>query len=147
MHKKSWGIIVIPVLALVALFCFAQIYLTAPRHDAPDVTRAKSTENKLFVASIAPEGGEPKVGPLSSWMLTLRLPNGHPVRNALISLDGGMPDHNHGLPTKPTVSTDLGEGHYRIEGLKFTMPGVWVLKLVISTADFGSDEATFNVVL
>ncbi|MEQ1950491.1 FixH family protein [Mesorhizobium sp. CN2-181] len=146
MRKIPWGMIVVPILAVIAIFCFAQIYLTAPRHDIPDVARAKRTENKRFVASIAPEGGEPKVGPLSSWILTVRFPNGHPVRDAAISVDGGMPDHSHGLPTKPTVTADLGEGHYRVEGLKFTMPGVWVLKFDISIKG-EKDEAVFNVVL
>lgn len=146
MRKIPWGMIGVSILAILAIFCFAQIYLTAPRHDGPDVARAKRTEHKRFVASIAPEGGEPKVGPLSSWILTVRFPNGYPVRDAAISIDGGMPDHDRSLPTKPTVTADLGEGHYRVEGLKFTMPGVWVLKFDISIKD-EKDEAVFNVVL
>lgn len=145
MRKIPWSIVGIVALVLVAVFCFSQIYLTAPRHG-PDLARSKPTEHKRFVATIAPQDGEPAVGPLGSWMLTLRYPNGHPVLDAAIAVDGGMPDHDHGLPTRPDVSADLGEGHYRIDGLKFSMPGLWVLKFEISTLD-GADEASFNVML
>lgn len=145
MRKLPWGIAVIVGLALLSVFSFSAIYLTAPTHG-PDLARSKPTENKLFIATIAPQDGEPTVGPLSTWTLTLRYPNGHPVLDAKVAVDGGMPDHDHGLPTRPSVSADLGEGHYRVDGLKFSMPGLWVLKFAISTAD-GADEASFNLKL
>jgi cytochrome c peroxidase len=38
-----------------------------------------------------------------------------------------MPSHGHGLPTRPEVTAHLDEGRYRIEGLRFNMPGDWTL--------------------
>jgi hypothetical protein len=57
-----------------------------------------------------------------------------------------MPDHDHGLPTAPRVTAELPGGRYRIEGVKFTMPGKWVLKFTITAAP-GTDEASFDLTL
>jgi hypothetical protein len=63
---------------------------------------------------------------------------------ASITIDGGMPEHGHGLPTKPRVTRNLGGGVYEIEGVRFNMGGWWEFKLAISTAD-GADNVTFNL--
>lgn len=57
-----------------------------------------------------------------------------------------MPQHGHGLPTAPAVIEALGDGRFLIEGMKFNMPGWWVLDLVIDGPD-GHDTVTFNLVL
>ena len=72
--------------------------------------------------------------------------SGRPIEAARISVDGGMPEHRHGLPTQPKVRRALGAGVYEIEGLRFNMGGWWELKLGIdSTA--GADTITFNLTL
>jgi hypothetical protein len=71
---------------------------------------------------------------------------GRPVDGARITVDGGMPEHDHGLPTQPQVRRPLGGGMYEIEGLRFSMGGWWELKLAIETAA-GSDRVTFNLAL
>jgi hypothetical protein len=71
---------------------------------------------------------------------------GRPVENASISVDGGMPEHGHGLPTQPQVRRSLGGGMYDIEGLRFSMGGWWEVKLAID-APQGSDRVTFNLSL
>ena len=63
-----------------------------------------------------------------------------------IAVDGGMPEHAHGLPTKPRVARTPRAGSYEIEGLRFSMGGWWELKLSIET-DAGSDRVTFNLAL
>jgi hypothetical protein len=139
---------ILAVLGFVALAVAAMaiVYLTAPTAATSDLARSKATEKRLFVATIAPEGGEPTVGPLASWTLELRYPDGRPVENARVAVDGGMPEHDHGLPTRPTVSAGKGDGRYRIDGLKFSMPGQWVLRFDIA-ADDGTDRVTFNILL
>ena len=72
--------------------------------------------------------------------------NGRPVEHASISVDGGMPEHGHGLPTQPQVRRSLGGGMYDIEGVRFSMGGWWELKLSID-APQGSDRVTFNLAL
>ena len=70
--------------------------------------------------------------------------DGHPVDGATIGIDGGMPQHGHGLPTRPRISKALGGGTYEIEGLRFNMGGWWELKLSITGAT-GTDIVTFNL--
>lgn len=71
---------------------------------------------------------------------------GAPVDGASIQIDGGMPQHGHGLPTRPRVTRALGNGLYEIEGVRFNMGGWWELKLAINAAS-GSDVVTFNLAL
>jgi len=138
-------------LGLAALLAgiLAVVYLTAPRPSqpaGPDVSRTKDTDNGLFVASFVPEQGVVRQGELESWLLTLKTKAGESVEGAAIAISGGMPQHNHGLPTSPQATDYLGDGRYRIEGLKFTMSGWWQLRFAISAAA-GSDTVVFNVVL
>ena len=71
---------------------------------------------------------------------------GRPVEAAAIQIDGGMPEHGHGLPTRPRVTRALGNGLYEIEGVRFNMGGWWEFKLAIKAAS-GSDVVTFNLAL
>jgi hypothetical protein len=71
---------------------------------------------------------------------------GRPIEGASISVDGGMPEHMHGLPTRPRVTRSLGAGLYEIEGVRFSMGGWWELKLAIESSA-GADSVTFNLSL
>jgi YtkA-like protein len=71
---------------------------------------------------------------------------GTAVDHATIQIDGGMPEHGHGLPTRPRVTHALGNGLYEIEGVRFNMGGWWEFKLAIN-APSGSDVVTFNLAL
>ena len=136
-------------LGLAALLAgiLAIVYLTAPQSaPGPDISRTKKTDNGLYVASFVPERGVVRQGELESWLLTLKTKTGASVERAAISVSGGMPQHSHGLPTSPQVTDYLGEGRYRIEGLKFTMSGWWQFRFAISSGA-GSDTVMFNVVL
>ena len=68
------------------------------------------------------------------------------MRQARIAVDGGMPQHGHGLPTRPRVTRELGDGSYLLEGMKFSMTGWWEIKLAIDAAE-GTDKVTFNTVV
>ena len=72
--------------------------------------------------------------------------SGRPIDGAALAIDGGMPEHAHGLPTRPRVSRSLGGGMYEIEGLRFSMGGWWELKLAIDSPA-GTDSVTFNLSL
>ena len=69
---------------------------------------------------------------------------GRPVDDASITIDGGMPQHGHGLPTVPRVTRALGDGWYQVDGVKFNMGGWWELKFRIASAA-GVDSLTFNL--
>ena len=69
---------------------------------------------------------------------------GNAVDGAALRIDGGMPQHGHGLPTRPRVTRNLGDGAYEIEGVRFNMGGWWEFKVVIETPA-GADTITFNL--
>lgn len=83
---------------------------------------------------------------LQSVKVIVRTAEEAPVEGASIIVDGGMPQHGHGLPTTPRVTRALGEGAYRVEGLKFNMGGWWEVKFRIDAAA-GVDSVTFNLAL
>ncbi len=132
-------------LAALLVGILAAVYLTLPQ-SGPDTSRSKKTANGLFVASFEPERGVVRQGELQSWLLTLKTAAGAPVEGAAIAVSGGMPQHDHGLPTSPQATDYLGDGRYRIDGVKFTMSGWWQLHFDISAAA-GSDSVVFNIVL
>jgi hypothetical protein len=76
--------------------------------------------------------------------VSIRDAAGKPVDGAQIEVDGGMPQHGHGLPTKPRVTRSLGDGRYEIEGLRFNMGGWWELRLAVNSPA-GADSVTFNL--
>jgi hypothetical protein len=78
--------------------------------------------------------------------VTVRDAEGRAIDEAQISVDGGMPQHGHGLPTRPRVTRNLGDGIYEIEGVRFNMGGWWEFKLTIAGSR-GADTVTFNLAL
>jgi hypothetical protein len=142
------SLIAIGGLLAIALVAFAAIHLMAPPmpERVLDLSRAKASEKRLYRVVIEPEKGSFKQGELHSWLLQLNSAAGQPVDDAIVTIDGGMPDHGHGLPTSPAVSGHLGAGTYLVEGVKFNMSGWWQLRFAISAAA-GKDSAVFNVKL
>ncbi|MEO8484508.1 MAG: FixH family protein [Acidobacteriota bacterium] len=78
--------------------------------------------------------------------VTLRDAEGQAIDHAQITIDGGMPEHGHGLPTRPRVTGTLDNGIYEIEGVRFNMGGWWEFKLAIDGSR-GIDTVTFNLAL
>ena len=145
--KSTWlYVAAIAAAALIAAAAFLFMPLAGPPKPELDQSRSKATAKNLFVAEIAPEKPEIKQGELHSWILTVKTSDGKPVEDARVEIGGGMPDHNHGLPTSPEVTEYLGQGRYRVEGVKFTMSGWWELRFDISSAA-GTDAVVFNLVL
>ena len=71
---------------------------------------------------------------------------GRAVEGALLTIDGGMPEHGHGLPTRPRMTRAIGDGTYEVEGVRFNMGGWWEFKVTI-TSERGNDTVTFNLSL
>ena len=76
--------------------------------------------------------------------VTVRDAEGRAIDEAQISIDGGMPQHGHGLPTRPRVKRNVGDGIYEIEGVRFNMGGWWEFTLAIAGSR-GADTVTFNL--
>lgn len=111
-----------------------------------DYSRTRTSSNGLYRATIRPVGDTIPQGKLHRWTLHLETVDGTPVDLCDVKVDGGMPQHGHGLPTAPVVTAALGDGRYRIEGVRFNMSGWWVLKIGVKAAP-GADSAEFNLVL
>jgi hypothetical protein len=105
----------------------------------------RTSDEGRYVATLAP--ADPlRVRKLQSVRVSIVDANGNAVEGATISVDGGMPQHGHGLPTRPRVTKALGGGVYEIDGVRFNMGGWWELKLAIAGAA-GPDRITFNLAL
>jgi hypothetical protein len=111
-----------------------------------DYSRTRASEGGAYRATIRPQGDSIPQGKLQRWTLHLETTAGAPVDSAAVAVDGGMPQHGHGLPTKPRVTRALGNGDHLVEGLKFNMGGWWVVKFRVSAAP-GQDSVVFNVKL
>ncbi len=110
---------------------------------AGDAIEAQSTENGLFIVSAVSQLDPVVINETHSWIIHIETADETPVIDADISIDGGMPEHNHGFPTAPRVTENLGDGDYLLEGMRFNMGGVWVLTLEISSGD-QTDSVTFE---
>ena len=99
----------------------------------------------LYTATLLPaESLRPRK--LQTVQVALQDAKGQVLDGAAISVDGGMPQHGHGLPTQPRVTRALGSGVYVIEGVRFNMGGWWEFKLAIA-GKAGTDTVTFNLAL
>lgn len=135
----------VPVALIGAVGIGAVAMLQPPPADL-DLSLTRATEQGLYVGTLEPSSNPIPVGIIQSWTVAVTTGDGQPVEHAALSIDGGMPQHGHGLPTEPKVTEELGGGRYRIEGMKFNMPGWWTITLEISGAA-GTDSATFNLTL
>ncbi len=111
-----------------------------------NLATTRVTDKGLYEVSFTPATDPIAINQIHSWTLHVETPEGKAVENAQITVDGGMPQHGHGLPTRPQVTQDLGNGDYLVEGLKFQMIGWWEVRYTI-TASEQSDSITFNLVL
>ena len=105
----------------------------------------RTSSSGLYTAVLQPtESLRPRK--LQTVQVALTDAKGQSVDGAVITVDGGMPQHGHGLPTQPRVTKALGNGEYVIEGVRFNMGGWWELKLAIAGKE-GTDTVTFNLAL
>jgi len=131
-------------LAAAATLAGCMMFARPPRDL--DYSRTRASEGGAYRATIRPAGDTVPQGRLHSWTLHLETAAGVPVDSAVVVVDGGMPQHGHGLPTKPRVTRRLGGGDHLVEGLRFNMGGWWVVKFRVSAAT-GTDSLVFNLAL
>ena len=86
------------------------------------------------------------INEIHRWVLHLETSEGDPVTSAAITIDGGMPAHDHGLPTRPQQTRNLGGGDFLIEGMRFHMNGLWEITITIET-DLRRDEVVISLEL
>jgi hypothetical protein len=111
-----------------------------------DLSTTRFSAHKIFKVSFRSKLDPVVINKIHSWELSVETPEGVPVSDAKISIDGGMPQHGHGLPTQPEVEQEPGSGTYLVGGVKFSMPGWWVVNFHIK-AENKEDTVTFNLLV
>lgn len=129
------------VFFILLLLCASTFAETDP---AINPTTEKASDNGHFQVSYTSKLEPIEINNLHSWIIHIKDNNGKDVTGAEVNVVGGMPEHNHGLPTQPQITKNLGGGCYLLEGMKFHMLGWWTITITITNEDI-SDVATFNL--
>ena len=111
-----------------------------------DLALEKKSASSVYRVALVPPAQTPAINQMHSWKVKLATPDGTPVHGAKFLVDGGMPQHGHGLPTQPRVTREVENGIYALDGMKFSMTGWWEVKLTIQGPQ-GADKVTFNWVV
>jgi hypothetical protein len=69
------------------------------------------------------------INQIHSWHVRVLDRNDEILELEELNIFGGMPEHDHGLPTQPEVTTRLDNGDYLLEGVRFHMQGHWQLQV------------------
>jgi hypothetical protein len=143
--KKSTRIMIVVPVVLLTVACAAMAAMMAST-EKPAASEfgygPRVSASGSYSVRIEETAKFPKNKMLSTTFVVLDKA-GREVNDLTIAVDGGMPQHRHGLPTKPVASKTAAAGQYQIDGLKFSMGGWWVLKLKLQNAE-GQDSVVFN---
>ncbi|MCY1210813.1 YtkA-like protein [compost metagenome] len=131
---------------MLSLIGLTSLAACMPPPSGLNLSLDRPTAHDKYHVTIYPPSDPIAINKLHAFEIRLRSPSGAAVSGARISIDGGMPQHGHGFPTRPRVTRELGGGRYLLEGMKFSMPGWWEIKLRIDGAS-GTDEVTFNTII
>ena len=152
--RFQFRLLIVAVLAGILLGC---ANTAIKQHDNSGSTSQKPSlySNKENAHTIASQDGIYRVtlfsnefplplNKIHSWTLHVETPAGEPVENVKIYVHGGMPTHRHKFPTKPRIKEYLGNGNYKVEGVKFSMPGHWEMRFNIKEEN-KRDRAVFEI--
>ncbi len=141
-RKWTWVLWAAPAVIVVGAAAAWLAMMMGPPPADLDLSRTQQSENGLFTATIAPGLDPVVINQIHTWTIDVEMADGSALTPDAIKVDGGMPQHGHGLPTAPQVTRDLGDGRFAVEGMKFNMPGWWVVNIHV-----GDDTAIFNLTL
>ena len=113
------------VIAIMISFVFL-----APDAMAQDDETWTSDDGR-FIVSFESELQPLAINKIHNWILHIVDSDGETISNAQLVVSGGMPQHNHGLPTSPAVTAALEDGDYKVEGIRFHMRGYWEIRISI----------------
>jgi YtkA-like len=111
----------------------AEPSVTAPSPTpVPNLQAGVISENGLFRGSWESRPAAPEINELHEWVLHIETAEGEPAAGAIVTINGDMPAHGHGMPTEPHVTADLGDGDYLVEGMSFQMGGYWIVEVTVA---------------
>ena len=147
-----WTVVLLPALGMVGCGSLMMLlhghpmeFETGPRPEAQEEYGFGPRTSRTGLYRVSAEPLQPiRVGRIHAMKLRVETADGRPVQAVSLLVDGGMPEHGHGLPTRPEVTAELGEGVYALEGMKYNMGGWWVVRVRI-VGSAGADEVLFNL--
>ncbi|MDI1365831.1 MAG: FixH family protein [bacterium] len=131
--------------ALLATVIIAGSAMAEPK--GLDLSLDRPSDQGVFRVRIRSQAAPIPMSRVHPWTVHLTDRAGLPISGADLTVDGGMPEHHHGLPTAPRATPAGTPGDYVISGMKFSMRGWWEMKLAIKAPDGRADRITFNLVL
>jgi hypothetical protein len=134
---------------LIAMSVVSMFVMMSRMGDVPsdlDYSTTRASDKGMFNVSYTASTGTVPINQMHQWTLHIERADGTPVDDASIDVDGDMPQHGHGLPTKPRVTQNLGNGDYLVDGMKFQMGGWWLMDFTI-TVGSETDAVHFNMML
>jgi hypothetical protein len=141
-RKWTWVLWAAPLIVILGAGAALFGMMMGPPPADLDLGRTQLSENGLFTATIEPGIDPIAINQIHTWTIEVEMVDGSALKPDAIKVDGGMPQHGHGMPTAPQVTRDLGDGRFAVEGMKFNMPGWWVVNVHV-----GDETATFNLTL
>ena len=129
---------------LCACFLLTPVVLAEEALPAPDPANALSTDLGRYRIAYASVLQPLAINRIHAWVVHVADADGQPVEGAELAVSGGMPAHDHGLPTAPRMTRNLGGGNYLVEGMRFHMGGDWEVTLAVLGPD-GMDSLTLRL--
>ncbi len=102
--------------------------------------------NGLFTIRIVSDPSALKIQRLEAIIVEIRRANGRPVNDANVAVAVRARDVERRMQTAPRITRNLGLGKYRVEGLRFTMHGSWLLEFEV-TSQSQTDKTLLEVLL
>lgn len=97
---------------------------TARYADRKNAVTMKSESGNYRISLFSDVSPIP-VKKMHTWTVHVENMSGAPFESGRLYVNGGMPMHRHDFPTMPIVKEYLGNGDYKVEGIKFNMFGHW----------------------
>jgi len=110
--------------------------LVAQLHDVP-------SHNRRYRATLEPE--ITATGQIADWRMLIATSGGNAPGSATLVLRSWMPETPSVVSDSPKASY-LGDGTFRVDGLRFRRPGWWNVSVTISDAGV-TDSLAFNLIV
>lgn len=117
---------------------------TLQTDDAAQMEHHISSNDKTYRVAFTPKPSPiPMNEPFTLDVVVLGEAEAGIGKNLKLDVDAAMPEHQHGMNTRPRVQTS-GDGRFLVEGMLFHMPGHWELYFDITDGAV-SERAQFDI--
>ena len=122
-----------------------------PGETEPGFGAVQSTQVGRYRVGLDFQPDPPPLGELFTVTTSVAMPDGTPLETGVVPLDARMPQHDHGMETRPRVRAgdcdDDGKcrhpgGRYVTDGFKFHMSGAWTVLMTVDGPG-GPDSTSF----